>query len=106
MTRLLLLLFAALCFASPASAGASRYAVVFEVNLLENGRVDKFVVDHVVDAHSGSKDPVKLDVPAEYVAAIRQKLDAKAAPPTKRHFFTYFFFDPNDRTNTDIGTRK
>ena len=106
MIRLLLVLLAAFWSLTPAVASTPRFAVIFEVNLLENGQVDTLVVDHVIDAQSGSKEPVKLAVPESYVAAVRTKLNAKAAPPTKRHFFTYFFYDPSDPTNTDFGVEK
>ena len=105
MIRLLLVLLAAFWSLTPAVASTPRFAVIFEVNLLENGQVDTLVVDHVIDAQSGSKEPVKLAVPESYVA-VRTKLNAKAAPPTKRHFFTYFFYDPSDPTNTDFGVEK
>ena len=106
MIRLLILVAAALWSVTPATAAAPRFAVIFEVDVLENGQVEKLAVDHVIDAQSGSKDPIALAVPDAFVAAVRTKLNAKASPPTKRHFFTYFFYDPNDPTNTDIGVEK
>jgi hypothetical protein len=95
-----------LSVAAPATAQLSPYAVIFEVSLRQNGQVENLVVNKVIDARSGSTNPINMKVPPEFVTAVRAKLNSKTSPPTQTHYFTYFIFDPNDPSNADIGTSK
>ena len=85
---------------SPAGkSGPKIYAVIFGVTIGKDSEVLNVRVERVMDPSTGSKDPVKVDVPPEYVAAVTKLLVEKRYEPQFKdgvpvEFFTYVFFDP------------
>jgi hypothetical protein len=87
--------------ARSASALPRLYAVTFEVNTDGNGKVSAMSVSKVTDPYSGTTDPIKLDVPGEFIAASRDQLLKRGYPPNQ-HFYTYIYYDPQRPTKGDI----
>jgi hypothetical protein len=90
--------------ATPAAAARAPhlYAVTFDVSTDANGKVSTLSVSKVTDPFTGTTDPIKLDVPGEFVAASRDVLLKRQYEPNK-HFSTYSYYDPERPSKGDIN---
>ena len=74
------------------------YAVIFGVTLDENGEIENFRIAEVTNPQSGTTDPVKVDVPVEYVEKAKKKPSEqyqRSLEGRKREeFYTYFYYSP------------
>ncbi len=80
------------------------YGVIFEVTSDAGGKVATLKVVSVMDPATGSRDPVKLDIPDEFLAAARVELLKRDYPPSS-HFYTYNFYDPQRPGKADIDPK-
>lgn len=80
---------------APAAFAAEKvYAVVFDVALDADGKVDTLTVNRVIDPASGTIDPVQVRVPASSMSAARAFLGKRTYPRMQQRFHTYTFFAP------------
>jgi hypothetical protein len=75
--------------------------VVFDVNTDQDGKLAALSVSKVTDPYTGTTDPVKLDVPSEFIAASRERLLKRQYAPNQ-HFLAYTYFDPQRPAKGDI----
>jgi hypothetical protein len=108
LVRLAAVLFLAL--ASVASAqtvrerlkdpGFHTYAVVFGLTVDSTSKILTFHVSQVTDPKSGTTNPVKIQVPQEFIDAARKKAamkhyDQKLKDGKPVEFFTYYLYTPS-----------
>jgi hypothetical protein len=77
------------------------YAVTFDVATDASGKITTMSVSKVTAPFTGTTDPVKLDVPGEFVDASRQQLLKRQFQPNQ-HFVTYSYYDPQRPNKGDI----
>ena len=87
--------------APSAYAPVRLYAVTFDVATDANGKISSMSVSKVSAPFTGTTDPVKLDVPGEFIDASRQELLKRQYQPNQ-HFSTYAYYDPDRPTKGDI----
>jgi hypothetical protein len=85
------------------------YAVIFEITVDSNSKIDTFRVSKVTDPKSGSVDPVDVRVPQSFVEAAKRKAatkhyDQKLKDGKSVKFFTYYLYTPSHPTTviTDL----
>ncbi len=76
------------------------YAVIFGIKVGTDSQLKSFRIAKVIDPKSGNTNPVKVDVPKDFVDAVRKKVEAKHYDPMMKNgepveFFSYFFFTPS-----------
>ena len=75
------------------------YSVIFGVTATTNSTAPIVRLAKVTDPKSNTSQPVKIEIPAAYVKAVTQKIEAKHYEPELKdgkpvEFFTYFFYVP------------
>jgi hypothetical protein len=87
------------------------YAAIFGISIDESGTLSGFRLDRVLDPLSGSKEPVDVKVPDQYIEAARTLVLSKHYPPKlengkPKEFFTYFYYVPSQPDRADLDPRK
>ncbi len=75
------------------------YATEFSVVVTTNSAVPTIRLAKVIDPKSGTDEPVKMNVPDEFIEAAKKKIEARNFEPRSNEgkpaeFFTYFFYVP------------
>jgi hypothetical protein len=77
---------------SPAAFAAEKvYAVIFDVLLNPEGKVEALIVNKVIDPATDTVAPVPVRVPETTIAAARDFLGKRSFAPEQRKFSTYTF---------------
>lgn len=112
MSRFLgLLAVLGLLWAAPAASQPSArvpghlYAVIFEVSVDGEGKVRDVKATRVIDPASGRQDPVDVQPPPEYLAAVRSRISSRTYRPDMPKFYTYTLYDPAQPDRADINFR-
>lgn len=103
LSTIALLFFSVAAFAQDAAPQDQKlYGVIFDVAIDASGKVDRLSVAKVIDPASGTTDAVDIEVPPSFIAAARTYLLERTYPPSRKQFYTYIFYDPQQPERADI----
>lgn len=108
---MLALILAAAAAVQPAGppARCHVYVVVHRVNVDASGRIARVAVERVVDPSApGTPEevasrPVQIELPPEYLLAVRARLERQPHPATPPSFSTYTFYNPARPNSAEVG---
>ncbi len=86
------------------------YGVIFGVLFDEAGNVRQLRVMRVFEPRRGNTDPVEVEVPERYVAAVKKMLETPRYRPRPEaikpeEVYAYFFYDPAQPDRADLDPR-
>lgn len=86
------------------------YGVIFGVLFDETGNVRQLRVMRVFEPRRGNTDPVEVEVPDRFVAAVKKMLGTPRYRPKPEaikpeEVYAYFFYDPAQPDRADLDPR-
>lgn len=86
------------------------YGVIFGVLFDEIGNVRQLRMMRVFEPRRGTTDPVDVEIPDRYVAAVKKMLEGPRYRPKPENIkpeevYAYFFYDPAQPDRADLDPR-
>jgi hypothetical protein len=85
------------------------YVVVHRVNVDASGRITRVEVATVIDPSAPgtpeevANHPVQMELPAEYLLAVRARLERQPHAASQPSFSTYTFYNPARPNSAEVG---